>query len=82
MPDIRLNKVVLPAPLGPMMLKISLSCKAKLKLSTALRPPKSWVIFFSSSRVRLLLVYAGWLSAAIASPGRCLIACSTGLLKP
>ena len=29
---------------------------AKLKLSTALMPPKSWVIFFRSSMVRLLLV--------------------------
>ena len=49
-----LNSVVLPAPFGPMMPRISPSATAKLTSLTALRPPKTRDRFstFSSARAR------------------------------
>src|SRR6516164_11694471 len=39
-PEMRLNSVVLPAPFGPMTLRISLLQMVKLTFCNALRPPK------------------------------------------
>src|SRR5690606_11456828 len=50
MPVRTLNTVVLPAPLGPMMLKISPSWTTKSTSSTARRPPNSMVSPLTSSR--------------------------------
>src|SRR5690606_34111629 len=50
MPVSMLNTVVLPAPLGPMMLRISPSCTSKVTPSTARKPPNSMVRSRTSSR--------------------------------
>src|SRR5689334_19707042 len=42
-PAMRLNMVVLPAPFGPMMPKISRSFTSKVTSRTAARPPKNFV---------------------------------------
>jgi hypothetical protein len=49
MPERMLNKVVLPAPLGPMSPTISPSWTAREKSSTATNPPKDKVTFSTSS---------------------------------
>ena len=48
-PLIRLNVVVLPEPLGPMIETISFSRTVNARLSTALRPPKLIETSWSSS---------------------------------
>ena len=47
-----LNSVVLPAPLGPMMPRISPSATEKLTSLTAFRPPKARDRFSTSSSGR------------------------------
>src|SRR5579864_7449978 len=66
-PLIKLKTVVLPAPLGPMMKRISPSFIASETLLTALRPPKRLVTFSISRmgviaqlRLRLVVVWRPW----------------------
>jgi hypothetical protein len=47
-PLIRLNKVDLPAPFGPMIAVMRFRSAAKLTSSTALRPPKEMPMPFAS----------------------------------
>src|ERR1700687_5491534 len=47
-PEIMLNAVVLPAPLGPIRATISPALTEKLRLFTATRPPNRRVTFLSS----------------------------------
>ncbi len=46
---IRLNTVVLPAPLGPISVNTSPRCTSKLTLLTASTPPKRTLRFFAES---------------------------------
>ncbi len=64
-PVIRLNIVVLPAPLGPIRPRISPALTSKLTLSTATRPPKRRV---APATVRIGWPRSGLLAGARASP--------------
>ena len=48
-PPIALKAVVLPAPLGPIIVKMLPRSTLKLRLSTAVSPPKRTVRFSTSS---------------------------------
>src|SRR5215471_13452248 len=71
-PVIMLNRVVFPAPFGPIIPRISLSPSSKLTESTALRPPK----FLQRVSTRSTLT-----TVASNAPGRALLG-STGLQGP
>src|SRR5262245_31613392 len=55
LPAIRLNRVVLPAPLAPIRPTSSPRSTLKLTSSTALRPPKVFVTFCNSRSAMSLL---------------------------
>src|SRR5690606_14784795 len=63
-PVMRLNRVVLPAPLGPMRPAISPSATDKLTLSTAFSPSKERLTPLSSSTGPHPLPFGGPLLAA------------------
>ena len=56
MPVATLNSVVLPAPFGPMRPMICPSCRSRLTLLTASRPPKRTLMSRSSAAGRSVAV--------------------------
>ena len=67
MPVATLNSVVLPAPFGPMRPMICPSCRSRLTLLTASRPPKRTVMSRSSTAGRSVAVRGAGEGSLVAS---------------